>query len=292
MLVMCALGLLAFGFDDKPQRVHVHGPSGTFRDDLNRSLLFHGLNFVMKDPPYYPNPGPNHKIAEELHKRGVSAIRLGVQMGGLFPKKGDLTPSIAYLDKIEEYIDMMWAHGIWTIIDLHQDVLSPATCGEGMPAWMLNVTNDGRYNGRFYPLQPFDIYYYFQNPISTHTNSNAKPKTIIFKPQSPLILTMTLNQNNGNDSLPMPMPMTVHGGANHTAQCSTAGILKFIGWSELYLSDACGKAFQALYDDIGVLGKAFDTYWETVSKRFASKHGVLAYETLNEPWIGDYVGHP
>ena len=67
-----------------------------------------------------------------------------------------------------------------------------------------------------------------------------------------------------------------HGGTNHSTQCSTAGILKFIGWSELYMSDACGKAFQALYDDAGLLGKAFDIYWQTVSTKFANKQGVPA----------------
>ena len=147
---MVGLVILAFaGVAAETHRVHVHGPSGTFRDSKNRSLLFHGLNFVMKDPPYYPNPGPDYKIARKLKRRGVNVIRLGVQMGGLFPKKNDLTPSMAYLDKIGEHIDVMWAHGIWTIIDLHQDVLSPATCGEGMPAWMLNMTRDGRYNNRY-----------------------------------------------------------------------------------------------------------------------------------------------
>ena len=92
--------------------------------------------------------------------------------------------------------------------------------------------------------------------------------------------------------MPLPMPMTLHGNTNASTRCKPAGILKSIGWSEFYMSDACGKAFQALYDNAGVLGKAFDLYWQTVSKKFEKKHGVLAYETLNEPWVGDYVRHP
>lgn len=194
----------------------------------------------MKDPPYYPNPGPDNKIAKKLKRRGVNVIRLGVQMGGLFPNDGDLKPSMAYLNKIERHIDVMWAHDIWTIIDLHQDVLSPATCGEGMPAWMLNMTPDGRYN----------------------------------------------------NSMPLPMPMTLHGYTNKSTRCTPTGILKSIGWSSFYMTDACGKAFQALYDNVGVLGQAFDLYWDTVSKKFAKKPGVLGYEILNEPWVGDYIRHP
>ena len=94
------------------------------------------------------------------------------------------------------------------------------------------------------------------------------------------------------DSMPLPMPMTLHGYTNKSTRCTPTGILKSIGWSSFYMTDACGKAFQALYDNVGVLGQAFDLYWDTVSKKFAKKPGVLGYEILNEPWVGDYIRHP
>ena len=32
-------------------------------------------------------------------------------------------------------IEMLAARGVYTLVDLHQDVLSPHLCGEGMPEW-------------------------------------------------------------------------------------------------------------------------------------------------------------
>jgi len=65
-----------------------------------------------------------------------------------------------------------------------------------------------------------------------------------------------------------------------------------LGWSEWYTTDACGKAFQELYDGSGAMADAFAQYWKVVATRFKGHPGVMAYELLNEPWVGDHVGHP
>lgn len=74
--------------------------------------------------------------------------------------------------------------------------------------------------------------------------------------------------------------------------CAPLGPLKFLGWSEWYATDACGKAFQQLYDGTGAIADAFEAYWREVATRFKGHPGVMAYELLNEPWVGDHVGHP
>ena len=58
------------------------------------------------------------------------------------------------------------------------------------------------------------------------------------------------------------------------------------------MTDACGKAFQGLYDNSSVVAQMVNRHWDVVSKRFAGHDGVLAYEMLNEPWIGDYISNP
>lgn len=75
-------------------------------------------------------------------------------------------------------------------------------------------------------------------------------------------------------------------------KCSPAGLLKFIGWSEFYMTDACGKAFQQLYDGTGIVGEMIARYWNETSRYFADHPAVLAYEILNEPWYGDYIKNP
>ena len=41
----------------------------------------------------------------------------------------------SYFDQVEHIVDLLWKREIYTIIDLHQDVLSPRICGEGAPLW-------------------------------------------------------------------------------------------------------------------------------------------------------------
>ena len=37
---------------------------------------------------------------------------------------------------MKRVVDLLWAHGVYSILDLHQDVLSPRLCGEGAPLWV------------------------------------------------------------------------------------------------------------------------------------------------------------
>ena len=65
-------------------------------------------------------------------------------------------------------------------------------------------------------------------------------------------------------------------------------------WWQYYIADATGKSFQNLYDgkDDGGLRNAMALHWSTVAAAFDGHPGVLAYELLNEPWVGDHIGHP
>ena len=58
------------------------------------------------------------------------------------------------------------------------------------------------------------------------------------------------------------------------------------------MTDACGKAFQGLYDNTSVVARMVNAHWDAISKRFAGHDGILAYEMLNEPWVGDYISNP
>ena len=58
------------------------------------------------------------------------------------------------------------------------------------------------------------------------------------------------------------------------------------------MTDAVGKAFENLYHGQNIMSQMFDKYWHVVSGYFNAVDGILAYELLNEPWIGDYIKHP
>jgi endoglycosylceramidase len=220
--------------------IHIDQNTSVFKDEYNRTLLWHGTNFVNKGYPYYPTITKAER--DIMIAMGTKVVRVGVMMPGVFPTSR--TSNTTYLDEVQKVIDFLWAAGIYSILDLHQDVLSPVICGEGSPDWMLNTS---------------DIH------------SLPFPE--------PLVL-------NGSK----PDPKT--GGWEPGFSCRAQGPLKFIGWSEFYMTDACGKSFQQIYDGNTLIGDMFTEFWATVSKRFNGHAGVLAYETLNEPWVGDHVGHP
>lgn len=220
--------------------VRIDGATSTWRDRSNRTMLWHGINFVEKGHPFYPVI--DDATIETMTKMGMNVVRLGVMMGGTFPTNATLNED--YLTTIESIIDRLWNKNIVTIIDLHQDVLSANICGEGVPTWMNPTTELGSLS--------------FPRPL---TLSGSKPDA-------------------ENNSWTPPVP------------CSPAGVLKFIGWSEFYMTDACGKAFQKLYDGKGIVGAMIVKHWDAVSKRLSGHPGVLAYEILNEPWFGDWIHDP
>jgi len=43
-----------------------------------------------------------------------------------------------YLDEVESLVNRLGQAGIYTLIDAHQDAISKATCGEGIPDYYAN----------------------------------------------------------------------------------------------------------------------------------------------------------
>ena len=52
-----------------------------------------------------------------------------------------------------------------------------------------------------------------------------------------------------------------------------------------YVTEACGFAFQCLYDNVNNVQEYFFQYWRTVAQIFSDFPSVLAYEIINEPWV-------
>jgi endoglycosylceramidase len=228
-------------------RITVRGGDASFRDAANRSVLFHGINYVKKESPYVPSATAPGEV-DKLRSLGATVVRLGVMLSGVFPGPcGATAPNMTYLRLIREQVDTLWTEaGIRSVLDLHPDVLNgDRLCGEGVPDWMVNASELGSLN---FPL-----------PLSTQNESVPDPAT---------------------------------GGWAPKLDCSARGPLKFIGWSSFYMTDASGKTFQQLYDGTSTLAKYVERYWVAVAAYFRGHDGVLAYELLNEPWVGDHVKHP
>eukprot|EP01062_Namystynia_karyoxenos_P032379 TRINITY_DN2386_c2_g1_i1.p1 TRINITY_DN2386_c2_g1~~TRINITY_DN2386_c2_g1_i1.p1 ORF type:complete len:542 (+),score=170.39 TRINITY_DN2386_c2_g1_i1:83-1627(+) len=109
-------------------------------DDQGRERAFHGTNAVVKGPPWLPSRDgfdPDTSLTAQdfkyMQQAGLNVIRLGVMWPGAEPERGQYNAT--YLRMIKEIAAEAATYGIYTLADMHQDVLSERFCGEGIPAW-------------------------------------------------------------------------------------------------------------------------------------------------------------
>ncbi len=111
-----------------------------FVDSLGRERYFHGVNAVVKGYPWHPSiegfnaatslSDDDFKIMQGM---GFTVIRLGFMWAGFEPIRGNFNTT--YLNVIKSIAANASKFGIYTLIDMHQDVFSERFCGEGMPSW-------------------------------------------------------------------------------------------------------------------------------------------------------------
>ena len=119
------------------------------RDEDGAAVIFHGVNVVYKMDPYIPSDGDfdsqnslNDKDVADLKKWGMNFVRLGVMWEAVERTK-DVYDD-AYLAKVSALITKLGEAGIYTLVDMHQDVLARYMCGEGMPNFYAKEAIGGR----------------------------------------------------------------------------------------------------------------------------------------------------
>jgi len=130
-------------------------------DDLGRDVLLRGVNITSLGEYWqgHPELPPTQPTSDDdwdaMEAAGLNVIRLVVHWSRIEPERGAIDE--AYLDDIEAYVDAAAEHGIYTVIDMHQDAYSAfiytpddETCPEGSspgkgwdgaPAWA-TITDD------------------------------------------------------------------------------------------------------------------------------------------------------
>lgn len=111
-------------------------------DSSGRLLLMHGVNVVYKQSPYLPllsGFDPEFSLSdrdiEYLLSYGFNLIRLGVLWEAVETSPG--VYNTTYLKQVETLVNSLGEAGIYTMIDSHQDLLTRALCGEGMPTFLV-----------------------------------------------------------------------------------------------------------------------------------------------------------
>ncbi|CAN5461380.1 cellulase family glycosylhydrolase [soil metagenome] len=132
-----------------------------FQDGLGREVLLRGVNVIGLGDYYQADPTLDATLPvtdedwAEMATLGFSAVRLILSWSLLEPTRGSLDE--AYVDRIRGTVEIAAAHGIYVILDMHQDawgtsIATPAgvTCPEGTetaigwdgaPAWA-TLTDD------------------------------------------------------------------------------------------------------------------------------------------------------
>ncbi|MDR3546672.1 MAG: cellulase family glycosylhydrolase [Candidatus Pacebacteria bacterium] len=135
LLFVCSVALaLDWVGIDKASRQFVVGS--------NKAILFHGVNAVYKSPPWLPKTDGWDAITslcqkdiDDLASWGVNIVRLGIMWPGVRPSEGYIDKD--YLKRVENLVNALAAKGIYTQLDLHQDLLSRYFCGEGIPDYLI-----------------------------------------------------------------------------------------------------------------------------------------------------------
>lgn len=90
-----------------------------FVDEYQRTRIFHGVNAVYKNPPFYPPVKDkfhvNDSLAEEdvqnLQRWGMNIVRLLVAWEGVEPKKGEY--NMTYINEVKNIVKLLGKYGVW-----------------------------------------------------------------------------------------------------------------------------------------------------------------------------------
>lgn len=133
-------------------------------DAGNLHRLFRGVNMVRKGAGAWQVQPAEIAL---LKKLGMNVVRYGVIWTNVEPEPGKYNQT--YLLDVRRNIDLLFQNGIYSFIDLHQDLLSPFSCSgeyDGMPTFYLQPPNTSDFwkGGKYAYPAPFAKPSYLPDP--------------------------------------------------------------------------------------------------------------------------------
>ncbi len=144
-LITCLFALLA-GLAPAASAKPLKNEGRWVIDARGRVVVLHGWNLVSKVGSYRPeDTGFGRDDARFLKRNGFNTVRLGVIYKALEPNPPDASGKPryrrGYLRSIKRTQRLLAQHGIYTLLDFHQDLYNERFQGEGWPDWQ--VVDDG-----------------------------------------------------------------------------------------------------------------------------------------------------
>lgn len=162
-----------------PSLPPLHWDGAALRDPDGRIVTLRGLNVVYKRAPYLPDTGGTTITADSFNDAdaaliaswGFNLVRLGLIWKAIEPVRGAY--DAAYLNRARQIVSTLAAHGIYTLIDFHQDVYNERYAGEGAPDWAVNSplppTNTGNWGANYFTpavMNEYDLFWANANGVT------------------------------------------------------------------------------------------------------------------------------
>jgi len=130
--LVCGPALSAAAHTPRPAGASLDHADRWLVDAQGRVAILHGVNVV----PTAPATTADFDDADAafLARNGFSLVRLGWQLSALEPTPGHFDEQ--YLATLKRTADLLARHGIYTLIDMHQDEWGPSIGIRGFPGWM------------------------------------------------------------------------------------------------------------------------------------------------------------
>jgi endoglycosylceramidase len=105
-------------------------------DSKGRVVILHGTNMVYKRAPYSSDAiGFGSDDASFLAANGFNYVRLGLIWRAIEPAPGVYDDG--YLNRIARTVRVLRRHGVYVLLDFHQDLYNERYEGEGAPDWAI-----------------------------------------------------------------------------------------------------------------------------------------------------------
>ena len=221
-------------------------------DNEGRYSVFHGVNVIIKLPPYLPDLDkfdPLNSLNTEydlktMKKMGFNMVRLGVIWEAVERQPG--VYDMEYLQKVEEIINTLGKNGIYTMVDAHQDAFSRNFCGEGVP-------------------------YFYTNELGYDKKCNANIVTQFLGFVGTCKNLDYFNFTYDENGLPV------------IDDCKKNSFIEYHFLAEF------SSAYKKFYENVNNIQDKFVEFWKVVATKFKGNKYVLGYDLWNEPSPGGFL---
>lgn len=168
-----------------------HVADSVIVDDAGRIRVYHGVNFVQKGFPWYPPDLLDESNVASLAEAGINFMRLGwvnsfelcttpplsclsrMMWAGVEPQPKEY--NITYVNIMQQIVQLLGSHGIYVLLDMHQDVLSSRTGSyDGIPAWLYDRFPAPQHPCKFLSMNVRSFYF---ESLGIRTRSLATEET-------------------------------------------------------------------------------------------------------------------